>query len=198
MTALPRGRHGMSRADVVAAQRERLLRATAEAMSENGYAETSVAHILRRAGVSRETFYEQFASKQDCFVAALEHALTTLRQRMASSAATGPAQDRFDTELRTYLEAVAAEPALARLFLIEVFAAGEDAMRRRRELQEQFADNMAKSVGARSAADRFACAAFVAATSSLVTQRIAENDIDGVRALRAPLTALAQRLFSRS
>ena len=28
--------------------------------------------------------------------------------------------------------------------------------------------------------------------------RFAENDIDGVRALRAPLTALAQRLFSRS
>ncbi|MCZ7630823.1 MAG: TetR/AcrR family transcriptional regulator [Microthrixaceae bacterium] len=41
-----------------------------EAMAEHGYAATSVAHILGRAGVSRTTFYELFDDKADCFLAA--------------------------------------------------------------------------------------------------------------------------------
>jgi AcrR family transcriptional regulator len=196
MSALPRGRHGLSRAEVVAAQRERMLRATAEAMSVRGYADTSVADIIRRAGVSRETFYEQFSSKQDCFVVALEHAIAVLQQAMQASApATGVAQKRFEAMLTTYLDALASEPVMARLFLVEVYAAGVPAMRRRRELQEQFASNLAQVLGARSSADRFACTALVAATSSLVTARIAEGDVDGLRGLRAPLVGLARRLF---
>ena len=43
-------------------------------MAEKGYVDTSVADVLRRARVSRETFYEQFGSKQDCFIAAFEQA----------------------------------------------------------------------------------------------------------------------------
>jgi AcrR family transcriptional regulator len=197
VTALPRGRHGLSREEVAAAQRDRLLRATAEAMTENGYAATSVADILRRAGVSRETFYEQFSSKQDCFVAALEQAIALLRDAMRASAPPGTdRRERIAAMLRTYLSAIAAEPALARLFLVEVYAAGEAAMRRRHELQEEFATAMAAVLGVRSAADRFACAAFVAAASSLVTARIVERDTAGVLALGPPLTALAARLFA--
>ncbi len=74
MTPLPRGRHGLSREQVEASQRLRLMRAMAEVMAEKGYARTSVADILRRARVSRETFYELFDSKQDCFMSAFEQA----------------------------------------------------------------------------------------------------------------------------
>ena len=74
MTPLPRGRHGLSREQVEASQRLRLMRAMAEVMAEKGYARTSVADILRRARVSRETFYELFDSKEDCFMSAFEQA----------------------------------------------------------------------------------------------------------------------------
>jgi len=48
---LPRGRHGLSREDVARSQRERLLRAMAEAVSELGYANTPVAdRFLVRGG----------------------------------------------------------------------------------------------------------------------------------------------------
>src|SRR5205807_62034 len=69
---LPRGRHGMSREHIARVQRERLFRAMAEAMAEQGYVNTSVADVLRRAGIGRETFYQLFSSKEDCFIAAYE------------------------------------------------------------------------------------------------------------------------------
>jgi AcrR family transcriptional regulator len=72
MSPLPRGRHGLSREAVEGSQRTRLLRAMVDVMADKGYAGTSVADILRRARVSRETFYELFSSKEDCFMSAFE------------------------------------------------------------------------------------------------------------------------------
>ena len=60
---LPRGRHSLSREEVARSQRDRLVRAMADVMAEKGYARTSVADIVRGAGVSRESFYERFGSK---------------------------------------------------------------------------------------------------------------------------------------
>src|SRR5689334_18114697 len=72
---LPRGRHGLSREEVVRSQRGRIFRAMAEIMARKGYATTSVSEVLGAAGVSRETFYEQFSSKEECFMAAFEAAV---------------------------------------------------------------------------------------------------------------------------
>ncbi|NGZ99893.1 TetR/AcrR family transcriptional regulator [Nocardioides sp. W3-2-3] len=100
MPTLPRGRHGLSRAEVQAAQRERIFTAMADAMAERGYVATPVAEIIRRAGVSRETFYQQFASKQDCFLAAYDWATDALRTGFAAGlAAEGPPLERFGTLL---------------------------------------------------------------------------------------------------
>src|SRR5947199_4670753 len=128
---LPRGRHGLSREDVARSQRERLLRAMAEAVSELGYANTPVADVLRRAGVSRETFYEQFANKEECFLAAYDASATTLLNAMAAERVSEPPPrslgERLERALARYLQALAREPALARTFLVEVYAAGSAA-----------------------------------------------------------------------
>lgn len=196
MTALPRGRHNLSREKVVATQRTRILRAATEVMSAQGYGATSVADVIRRAGVSRETFYEQFASKQECFTAALEAAISSLQADLvASSQRTGTPLQRFEAGLGVYLDAIAADLPRARLFLVEVYAVDDAAMRRRNELQERFVERMATDLRARNRADRFACTALVAAISSLVTSLVVQGDADGIRALRTPLVALAARLF---
>src|SRR5439155_6906652 len=70
--ALPRGPHGLSREEVELSQRARLLHAATQAVAEQGYVKTTVADILRRAGVSRATFYQLFSDKEDCFQAALK------------------------------------------------------------------------------------------------------------------------------
>jgi AcrR family transcriptional regulator len=182
----------MSRADVAAQQRARILDAFASVLTERGYVNTPVAAILARARVSRETFYEQFASKQDCFVAALEETVTGLAEALGTAtAAPGTPIERYERMLRVYLDALVARPDTARLFLIETYAAGEEAMQRRLELQQQFVDGLMAVFGRRSARDRAACEALVAATVALVTARFVAGDVAGVRAVRRPLVDLA-------
>ncbi|MDT0306059.1 TetR/AcrR family transcriptional regulator [Streptomyces sp. DSM 44917] len=193
---LPSGRHRLTRAQVVGSQRMRMFAAMAEAMLEQGYAGTSVADIIRGAGVSRETFYQQFRSKQDCFVQALDAATEDLAGVLDPP--EGPAaapSETFRALLGRYLDALAERPALARLFLVEVYAAGPEAIERRQANQRRFADTIAALFGADTEDRRFACAALVAATAQLVTARLVSNDLDGLRALEAPLATLATRLL---
>ncbi|WP_323137961.1 TetR/AcrR family transcriptional regulator [Nocardia sp. alder85J] len=194
---LPRGRHGLSRETVIASQRERILGAMAAAMAENGYVGTSVATIIKRAGVSRETFYEQFRSREDCFEAGYQRAVEIMLTRTGAArrteAAAGTPAQRLDRLLRAYLDALADEPTYARLYLVEVYAVGSKAIARRVELQESFVDIIVDLLGAHSSAQRFACTTLVAAISTMVTARIAAGDLDGLRTLREPILELVRR-----
>src|SRR5207247_1418726 len=102
-------------------------------------------------------FYEQFADKEDCFLAAFDHAVGELTGRMLGVLAEGtgppgPPQDealeRLDRALAVYLDALARERALARTFLIEVYAAGPVALRRRVAAFDGFVDLLAEALGA--------------------------------------------------
>ncbi|HEY5854335.1 MAG TPA: TetR/AcrR family transcriptional regulator [Aldersonia sp.] len=194
---LPRGRHNLTREQVARDQRNRILLAMAEAMAEHGYVGTSVAQVLRRAGVSRETFYQQFSSKEECFAAAYEEAVTLLISKIM---ATTGAQDmpdasrgRIEYLLGAYLDGLADEPAFARVFLIEVYAAGPAAIARRAQMQEMFVGLIAGVLGAHSAEQRFACQALAAAISTMVTMRLSAGDLDGLRGLRDPLIDMVAR-----
>lgn len=70
LAPLPAGRHGIPRDQVSRNQRERLLAATAKAVEERGFAKVRVSDIVRHAAVSRRTFYEHFANRDDCLAAA--------------------------------------------------------------------------------------------------------------------------------
>src|SRR3954463_3168983 len=72
LRVLPRGRHAAPREVVAESQRERLLVAMADAVAEKGYAHAAVADVIERAGVSRRTFYEHYANKEECFLAAYD------------------------------------------------------------------------------------------------------------------------------
>ena len=190
-TTLPRGPHKLSREEVTRSQRNRLIRAMAEAMAENGYAQTSVADVLGRARVSRETFYQQFSSKQDCFIVAYEQAASVILANLDREAASaGTPLERFDRTLGPYLESLAGEPAFARLFMIEVYSAGDEVLEHRAKIQRRFADLVSEAFGARDTTERFACEALVAAIATMVTARLAANDVEGLRALRSGFSDL--------
>lgn len=196
MTPLPRGRHRLSRDEVVRSQRMRILRAMAETMAERGYAHTSVADVLRRARVSRETFYELFSSKEDCFMSAFEAAYGHILDALSSPPpgdAQAPGADRLSRVLEDYLDALARDPASARVFLIEVYAAGPAALERRLALQRGLVDAIAGMLGA-SGEERFAVEAVLAAIASMVTARVAAGDAAGVHDLHGPVLALVERL----
>jgi AcrR family transcriptional regulator len=175
---------------VADAQRVRLVVAMAEALADGGYVATPIAAVLRRAKVSRETFYELYPDKLACFLEALDlvgEVLVAELDRAAASPQTASPLHRAEHAIDRYLATVAAQPAFARLYLVEVHAAGAEAMRRRERLQERLADGLARVLGARTASERFAVRAFVAATSALVATPLATGDLDAVAALRRPL-----------
>lgn len=194
---LPRGRHTLSRTEVATQQRARILAALTDVLAERGYVDTPVAAIIERAGVSRETFYQLFASKQDCFIAALEDTIDHLTTKLLGSLPEyGRGLHRFDRVLESYLETLTAWPATARLFLIETYAAGREAMRRRLDLQDRFVDHVAHLFDAESSVDRFACQALVGALISKVTSHFVEGTVADLATLRAPFVELAGRMLT--
>jgi AcrR family transcriptional regulator len=138
---LPRGRNAAPRQVVWESQRERLLEAMADAVAEKGFATVAVADVIERAGVSRKTFYEQFENKTECFLAAYDAGvdlmLETIEDANAAAALDPIAAARLGT--RAYLELLAGNPGFARTFLIEVLAAGPEALQRRTVIHERFA-----------------------------------------------------------
>jgi|HigsolmetaAR201D_1030396.scaffolds.fasta_scaffold00263_8 AcrR family transcriptional regulator len=131
---LPSGRHGLPRAFVVRNQRERVLDAAAQAVAEKGYTATRVADITEGAGVSRKTFYELFSDKEDCFLAAFDTVANLLFKQVAQAyeddADVRPWRERIRAGLETFLNLLAAEPAFARMCLVEARYAGPHALAR--------------------------------------------------------------------
>jgi AcrR family transcriptional regulator len=123
---LPRGRHGLPREQIVRSQRKRLLAAMVESTAAKGYEATAVADVLEASGVGRETFYELFADKQDCFLAAHKvlfedffNGISAVYER------PGPWPERVGNALDELLTRLAADPASTKVLLIEVGKAGQ-------------------------------------------------------------------------
>jgi AcrR family transcriptional regulator len=141
---LPRGAHGLGPELVAASQRARLLEAVGRAVAEKGYAGATIDDIVRDAGVSKKTFYEHFRDKEDCFVAAYEAASDELyeRVRAAQRDPSGGWLERTRAGVHAYLHWLAADPALARVFLIEVAAAGPRAAGARELMRDRYAEGL--------------------------------------------------------
>ena len=196
---LPRGRHQLQREEVEHDQRVRILVGMAEAMHEKGYVGTPVADVLTRSGVSRETFYRLYSSKLDCFLDAFDVVADALVEQLTPALdGPGPPLERFARGLDAYLDTLTSAPAYARLFLVEVHAAGPEAMERRTALQQRLAEAIADLFDARSAAEQFSCQVVVAAISAMVTGPLVAGDLDAVRRLRQPLVDHVERLLVTS
>lgn len=166
----------------------------AEVMAEKGFVATSVSAVVKRAGVSRETFYQLFESKQDCFMHALDSADGMLEALLENQVDhPGTVAERVDAAVALYLEALAFSPAMARLVLVEVYAAGPEALVRRSQTQRHIAHRLAVMLEVDDDLGRFACELLVAGMGSLVTMPLVNGDLDGLRALREPLVRLAVR-----
>jgi AcrR family transcriptional regulator len=138
---LPAGRHGLPREFIVQNQRERIITALVDTVAERGYNATTVAHITKAASVSRRTFYEHFADKEACFLAAYEMVAGHIRESMQVAAEAfeeWPQQVR--AALATMLRFLAGEPELARVCMIEPIAAGGEIAARHRESMQGFVE----------------------------------------------------------
>lgn len=115
-----------------ATQRERLLDGIARTVARGGYAATPVADVLKAAGVSRRTFYEQFADKEDCFLAAYDAIVELCAERFVVAYHAGAGwEDGMARAYETLLGTLAAEPDFAHIAVVDVLAAGPAALARR-------------------------------------------------------------------
>ena len=194
---LPRGSHGLDRDVVEASQRTRLLEAIGRAVAERGYARATIDDVVRRAGVSKATFYEHFADKQDCFLAAYETASEELLERVRESqAGHDDWVERTRASVRAYLRWLAAEPALARVFLIEVAAAGPRALERREALRDRYAELIQERRGAPAELPFEVFHAVVAAVDDVVVRHIREHGAEDLPALEPVLVYLQTALLA--
>ena len=161
-----------------------MLEAMVHAVAEKSYARVTVADVIERAGVSRKTFYEQFANKEDCFLAAYDAGVDSLLAAI-DDALDGLAPDWLAAARRAvevYLATMAASPAFARACLIEVLGAGPAALARRDIVQGRFADQLA-AIQRRARADipeipelpSHTFRAAVGAVNELVTAHVLEH-----------------------
>lgn len=108
-------------------QRARLLVAAFDVAGERGIQRTAVSDIVKAAGVSRGTFYELFASKEDCFIEAYRCSTDLLLQVVtdANREAEGDWQKSLRAGIRAFLCCLAVSPKFARAGLLEIQNAGD-------------------------------------------------------------------------
>jgi AcrR family transcriptional regulator len=110
-------------------QRSRLISATLHVAAERGGPNVTVGAVVARAGVSRRTFYELFASSEQCLLAAVEHAFECARAYVCQTYDSGVP---WSARVRSWLEGLLAfldeEPAMGRLLIVESLRSGPDAL----------------------------------------------------------------------
>jgi AcrR family transcriptional regulator len=134
-----------ARSDAGEGHRLRLIAAMASLLAERGYSTVTIADIARQAHVSKRTFYEHFADKDACFIACYEALSGVTLQAVVDAMADaqkGSWARRISAATRAYLATLESQPALTRTLMMDIYAAGPEALRVRRTVQKRFADNL--------------------------------------------------------
>jgi AcrR family transcriptional regulator len=175
--------------DEVHEHRSRLLQGMAEAVARKGYADTTIADIVRAASVSRRTFYEHFATKADCLVAlygaASHNALKVLRDAIDPRHGW---EQQVERGLSAYLGCMASNPVLVRTLFIEILGLGPPGLAARRRVNQEIADYMRAVV---PVAPEMALAV-VGGIHELVLQAVEDGRVDELPQLVATATALVK------
>jgi AcrR family transcriptional regulator len=127
------------RGNVAELQRARILAAMTELVREHGFPKVTVADVVARSGVSRRTFYEQFADSGGCLLAAFDRAVElAAADVLPAYRAAGAAGDAWEEQLRAGLGALLgfldAQPAIGGLCVVDVLAGDRRALERRTQV----------------------------------------------------------------
>jgi AcrR family transcriptional regulator len=201
---IPAGRHTLPPAEVRARQRERLLRAMGQCVSERGYVETTIADVVRVARTSRSVFYRHYSDKEQCFLETYRK-MTKVRIRASLAAAEQESgwQDKLDAGIATYFRWMSEHPEVAVATVVEVHAAGRPALKvRSRALREwmrtiQGVAAMAREAGVAIELPEADCAAIVVAAEAYVHEYALRGRVQHVAEQASAIQALARTLFER-
>jgi AcrR family transcriptional regulator len=192
MPVRDRARRGVQSAQLGEIQRARLIAGAACVIDELGYAQATVGHITRRASVSRRTFYELFANREECLAAVLGDVVGLVGGQLAAAGLEGlPWRERVRTGLWAMLAFFDREPALARVCVVQALRGGPGVLERREEILAGLAVvvDEGRLEGARGAeCTRLTAEGLVGAAFAIVYARL-------LRGERAPLVGLLGELM---
>jgi AcrR family transcriptional regulator len=187
LSKLPPGRHLVPRDFVTQNQRERMLLATAELVAERGYQKTTIELIAKTARVALVTFYEHFADKEECFLAAFDESVEAAGEVFGELLdLEQPWPDQIASGLEIFLEMVVAEKARAKLCIVESQAAGGAALARYQAMLERVAPKLREGRELNPRASRLPDGlevAMVGGLAWLVHQRLVADRVDDIKGL---------------
>ena len=201
---LPHGPHELSRAEVAESQRTRLVRALTELMAAHGYHGVRVAELVTRAGVSKATFYEHFADKEQCMLAAYEqYAQTLIAAIVPPPGEDAPlVTDFVRGVVGRFIRIIERDPTAARAFFVELDSAGHKARARRRAERRAFAalvarghEHFRRRDASLSALPAIAYEAIVDAVAGVVRDRLDSEAEPNLAGLVPDLTLTFSAMF---
>lgn len=190
--AVPRGRHAPPLEIRQSVQRTRLFEAAAAVFARVGYADASAESIAREAGMSKATFYEHFANKEECILALFDAAAAETLEAMAGavSAAGNDSRRRMEAGAKAFLEMLASHPNESQTLLVEIIGAGDRGAERRDNILGAFAlaiDTENANAAEKGSMRRFASPddayAIVGAVAELASRQLRKGEPADVREL---------------
>lgn len=168
-------------------KRQRILEGMLEAVGNAGYDSASVRMVLDQTGLYRQAFYDEFADKDVCYLEALAYGVAKF-EAFASAAAEPETgwRAKLRAGLSAVLDALDADPAIGRALIVEVHAAGPEALKIRSEAMKQITDFIDSARHASTGTETpppIAAEGIVAGMHAVVHAKLATGDEDGFRQL---------------
>lgn len=175
------------REPVTSSKRERILEGMLEAVGSGGYDGTSVRTVLDLTGLYRQAFYDNFPDKDACYLEAFDYGVERL-EAMVVEAAAGQStwQGKLRAGLAALLDALDSEPDVGRALIVEVHAAGQEALERRAAAMKRvadFIDSAREVAGEGDSPPPIAPEGIVAGIHAIVHARLATGAGNGFREL---------------
>jgi len=168
-------------------KRERILEGMLQAVGAEGYDATSVRTVLDRTGLYRQAFYDEFADKDACYLAALAMGIGRLEAIAIRGAASQESwRGRLRAGLAALLDALDAQPDFGRGVIVGVHSAGPEALAIRAKAMKraaEFIDLARDEADESESPPQIAPEGIVAGIHAIVHSRLSTGANEGFREL---------------
>jgi len=181
--------------------RARLLTATLEGIGDVGWAELTIAEIVRRARVSKRTFYEHFPTKDACLLALYESMSDAILSELDTATRTVPrGESRIAAGAALYLSRLQQRPRVVRTMYIEILQLGSEGLAMRRKVMRRFAVFLQRELNAilpkRKPISTALTTMIVGGINELLLEAFEEDRIHQLAELVTPITELVRAVLN--
>lgn len=181
--------------------RTRLLAGMAEAITELGYGDVTLAEVVRRARVSKRTFYEHFESKEACLLALYEGQGAWLVQEIeAAIQAAPPGEARIAAGVAVYLSHLESSAGLVRTLFVDIHQLGARGLEARRRVMQRFAALLLREIRRGDASTVHAAeiaTALVGGINELILHAVETDRIERLSELAGAVVELVRGFVDR-